>query len=616
MPRTLKKRLMNKGIYNTVDSEDIPQDAASNSLGFITDVDGFELTRGQQLIGNETTGSDKVPNYHFAYTKAATLVQFRRINTAIQYLNSSDVWTNVITGLTAGNALTMLNVVSLSGRFVFVFGLDGIWKIPVSSPASAVDMFDETKNYKGLAEFDKGRVTLWGREADKTGSYLSHIDEQNWTTVSAEALDTGDGTTTAFSGTLAAISGTKTAFALEITDTVETFIDNGDGVLVGDQGGTGTINYATGAWAVTFNTAPANSQAITGDYQWEDSNDGGITDFTFTTPTRIAGEGDTFRHDKGGDEILNDILLEGSHFFIKKTSIYRLVLSADDLDADNNVYREGVGIPSKGAAVGTSKGIMFMNTADPDQPVLERLTRNTTGDNFSVDELFPQFDFSPFVYDDCIMETWGDYILIACKASDSSGVNDRIILVNPSLNSVDVVPYRALSFAKDSGFIYIGDSISGNTYQVFSGFDDDGTQIEGFWEGNAEIHETERLKRIRLAQFQGLIALDQSYDVEVEYDDGGFEVVATIDGRGSYVDVANPTIIGSSRVGSKLVGGDTAVTVYKYFREIKVKSTKFRKRVWRIVPKGTGYLKVLMIKDEDVLFYQHALPKKYREKNT
>jgi len=72
--------------------------------------------------------------------------------------------------------------------------------------------------------------------------------------------------TQAQSGTLAyfpVIAGT-----LIVTDGVETFTANGSGVLVSDASGgvNGTINLATGAWAVTFATTPAGT--IYGDYKY------------------------------------------------------------------------------------------------------------------------------------------------------------------------------------------------------------------------------------------------------------------------------------------------------------------------------------------------------------
>ena len=57
-----------------------------------------------------------------------------------------------------------------------------------------------------------------------------------------------------------------------VTDNVEVFQDTNttyttaDVVLTGSLGGTGTINYSTGAVSVTFNSAPADGQNITFSY--------------------------------------------------------------------------------------------------------------------------------------------------------------------------------------------------------------------------------------------------------------------------------------------------------------------------------------------------------------
>lgn len=82
--------------------------------------------------------------------------------------------------------------------------------------------------------------------------------------IALEALGVGDNATKAFDGTLA-------AFPVEpgtvvITDGVETFTDDGHGILTGDAGGTGTINYQTGAWAVGFIANVGLATPITGDY--------------------------------------------------------------------------------------------------------------------------------------------------------------------------------------------------------------------------------------------------------------------------------------------------------------------------------------------------------------
>lgn len=73
-------------------------------------------------------------------------------------------------------------------------------------------------------------------------------------------LDSGDGATQIYSGTLNVdpiLGG-----SLSIFDSVETFTDNGDGTLTGDMGGTGTINYTTGAWSVDFNANVAAGDNI------------------------------------------------------------------------------------------------------------------------------------------------------------------------------------------------------------------------------------------------------------------------------------------------------------------------------------------------------------------
>ena len=73
----------------------------------------------------------------------------------------------------------------------------------------------------------------------------------------AEVLGVGDGSTTAFSGTLA--NYPLQPGSVTVDDGVEAFSDDGLGRLTGDQGGSGTVEYKSGKVSVTFNTAPTNS---------------------------------------------------------------------------------------------------------------------------------------------------------------------------------------------------------------------------------------------------------------------------------------------------------------------------------------------------------------------
>ncbi len=79
------------------------------------------------------------------------------------------------------------------------------------------------------------------------------------------ALVAGDGSTNPLTGTIAAaqrgdkiLPGSFTA-----TDGVEIFTDNADGTLTGDLTGTGTLNYDTGAFSLTFNTVVVNLVDVT-----------------------------------------------------------------------------------------------------------------------------------------------------------------------------------------------------------------------------------------------------------------------------------------------------------------------------------------------------------------
>ena len=82
--------------------------------------------------------------------------------------------------------------------------------------------------------------------------------------ITGEVVGTGDGTTVTFTATLA--YPPVEAGTLLVTDGVETFSDDGLGVLTGDAAGTGSIDYQTGVLSVTFAAAPALDTSITGDY--------------------------------------------------------------------------------------------------------------------------------------------------------------------------------------------------------------------------------------------------------------------------------------------------------------------------------------------------------------
>lgn len=100
---------------------------------------------------------------------------------------------------------------------------------------------------------------------DAGGELVPYIE------VAAEQIGSaGNGTNKTFADTLAeapVLPGSVTVSAeIGAGPTLETFSDDGFGNLSSDGGGTGTVNYQTGAISVTFNTAPLNTKLANADY--------------------------------------------------------------------------------------------------------------------------------------------------------------------------------------------------------------------------------------------------------------------------------------------------------------------------------------------------------------
>lgn len=438
------------------------------------------------------------------------------------------------------------------------------------------------------------------------------------TTLGGTAVDTSGSQ----SGTHTLVAATRNVFGLAVTGTtaagVETFHDNYDGTLTSDKGGTGTINYATGAFDITFN-ASVSSGSVLGSYQWEDSNIGGLTDFT-KSGTRLAGEGFQFPQDEGGDAILVVLIgQDGAYYSFKKNSVYRLAIADDDLNAENLVYRKDIGIPNWRAAVSTSRGIVFMNTANPDKPELTILTRNPLGDSIEPVSLFEHFKFANYVYDDCVIETHERFFAVACKSTGADN-NDRILLCNPNAENptVNVTGISARTLIKSGGLLYGGSPFSGNVYQLFDGFDDDGSPIDNYWISKDETYSelTNRLKKYRKQMLNGLIGQDQVVQVYANYDSSGFELIGTIRGDGSYVDYGGSQAIGNNLIGESLIGGDVTAYAFPYFFEIKMPRgrPKFRKRSIKLVATEVGYFDVEMIGDMQITVFEQRIPKRFRLK--
>lgn len=606
------KALIN-AVHNLLPDEIIPRDAASDALGWLHRDGHAELQYGRQAIGG-VGAIGKNYAEHTAYKADGTPVRFRKVQGNIQYSTLSaglwSNWTSVITGLTVAADYIFSNYQSLAGAFVYIFGIDGIYKIAVANPGDYASLYVSGVNFKGFGFIDKARTILWGRAEDGSGLYGSYIDGQNavgggsgvYTSVSGEA-------TTTLSGTLAFKAGgaTRTAFGLLITltGTGEVYTDNFNGVLTGTLGGTGTINYMTGAYTLS------NAGVGLSSYQWEDSNTRGVTDFR-KSATRLAGEGFVVRQDAFGTAIKTVLALGGSYFSLKANCAYQFTLDSTDLNPNNQIFRTDIGVSTLRSAAGTGQGIVYMNTANSSKPRLEILQSNPLGDNFDVKPLFTQFAFQNYTYDDVLVDTWDDFIIIGCK--ENSTENNRLLLCNPKTKTADISYYGIRTSTKVNGILYGGDPITQTTWELFTGFDDNGLPLNNFWESAGETYGVNTLKRLKKMRFRGKINPQQDVSVYLELDDGNFSLIGTILGTGDYVDYSTTYAIGTTFVGEANIGGASSTNVYQFFLELKFKSGKFRKRKVKFVANAIGFVQIEQITDFDIWTYEEKMPAKYRIK--
>lgn len=594
------------GVHNVYDAENIPKDAAQDSKNWATQDGSIYLINGKTLVGSEGT-QGAIQGEIFGYKADGSKIHWRKAGTKIQYFDGT-TWQDTVTGLTSTYEYVFTNYSSLAGNFTFAFGLDGIFKMHNANPGSFNTMYSSAKNFKFRGAFiDKGRTIAWGREEDRTGLYGSRIDAQNstvYTTVTGEA-------TASLTGTLAFKGGgaTRNCFGVQITITAsgQVFTDNYNGTLTGSLGGTGTINYMTGTYTLSA------SGVGTANYQWEDSNALGVTDFTKSS-TRLAGEGFILRQDEGGDAILTCKLgIDGAYYSLKAQSAYRLLLDSADTNPSNEVFRREIGIQSEKGATSTQKGVVFMNTANLDRPELTILQQNPIGGNVEPFIILPHFKFKNYQYDEAVMDTFGQFVLLSCK-SENADANDTTLLIDIPNNKADITSYGASTFAKDGSNLYMGSPLTQSVYQLFTGVDDDGGTIANFWIGRDEMYSNESLKKFRRLRLKGLIDPAQYYSVYISYDGDDFSLVGTVRGDGTYVDYSDPQTIGGNIIGGEIIGGGNGTSAYKYFVELKLKVPKFRTRKVKVEAMGYGYVSIDTLMDRDILVFENRIPKRFRSK--
>ncbi|MDD5110497.1 MAG: hypothetical protein PHI63_04775 [Patescibacteria group bacterium] len=632
MPRTLQINNFLHGQITSLEGRAIPRGAAQSSKNWLTAGDHIELRLGMARLGALVTGNGRISGLHRAVKVDGTEQLWRSRKRKIEYYTTAaaawaEVSTNILPAAANDEDVEFANYAGLAGYQLWFNSPNGIFgKIMIANPGSYADQYTAAKNFLGWIAIQFNRCLLWNRgrtgspaRADETTPYGSYIDAAAYTTVTAENIGTGDGVTKTFTDTLDFKAGgsRRTCFAISVTDSVETFTDDRDGNLTGSLGGTGTINYMTGAISVTFKTAPAGSQAITCDYQWEDSASTGIADFSYSG-TRTAGQGFAFRQDSNGSPLLAMPFYDGIFYCLHQRIAWTLELTNTDTGAANLPYREKVGIPFHRAYCATAEGIYYTDDTDQKKPRFRLLGYGGRDATKVIPATISQnLNLEDYRFDRGVVREYGDYVIF-CGRHKSKTFNDTMWLYHRTYKSFDVVDYIASTLEEFEGKLVAGDDIADNVYELFSGYDDDGSLIPNFWMGKTDHLDINRLKRERKMIVRGLIQPDQNLDIYGKSDDGAWVLLGSVQGDGDYVDTGTKVTIGPVTAGRNEIGGggsgsSGSVTASPYTRELDLMQLgDFYELTLKVQATFLGYVSVSSFEHYDIRAKLARLPVKYR----
>jgi hypothetical protein len=620
------------GIINTLEPESTPAGSASRSLNWLTLGDHIELRRGYQRIGGDD-GVGKLSSIHVAPNHFSVETLFKTYARKIKYLDSAvdpnvfvEMGSNSIPVAASGEDVWWDNIKTLAGTQAWLCSVNGIlFKVMMNHGDSAVvpTLADQTHttNFTGRIKIKRNRIYLFGRKTDPSGFNGSYIDARSYTTVTAEVIGTGNGSTKTFTNTLTFKAGgsRRTCFGITVTDGTESFTDNKDGTLTGSAGGTGTINYATGAISVTFFANVTNLTNVACTYQWEDSAVLGIADF-HESGTRVAGQGFYLPQGEGGDLQLV-LSYRDVDYCIHRTTVYRVELTNDDTNATNEVYRLRTGTINARAGVATGEGVYYVDSRDQSGTEIRLLTFSAQNAEVIPVSISLNIDLDDFVFDGAAMYEWEDYIIVACRTADSvdsddEPINNRMLLYHRTWKSWDVVDLAVTHLATYNGSLTGAHSYSNNALELFSGFDDDGSSYDNYWESDLDEQKIEELKKSKEVWIKGLIDSDQNIDVYLAIDGGDFVLLGSISGTGSYVNSGVSVSVGRTTIGKRVVGGsndEDEITAHPYQRKLPVRRLvgKYQRAKIKFVATELGYASVSEYDFKDIETFGNRVPARY-----
>lgn len=404
------------------------------------------------------------------------------------------------------------------------------------------------------------------------------------------------------------VTGTGTGGTMYKT---EHFNDDGNGNLLSNLGGTGTINYATGAYVVNFVTPPTATVTNIANYYVENAADGGILDFTIGTS---LGDAYTFPQ-FGGDIGMAFAGFQGVEYAFHRGQSWTIgiPISASDAygDATNQKYWSQIGIPYKGAVFPAGDGILYLDNTVPATPKFSELDIPEGSTNLTVvpNWISEDLDLSGYTYDHALVYRFGEYNILCCKKSVNGlvqGYNSVFFIQNIESNNWNKLGYFCNALGLWDGALVGGDSISPNAFLLFSGTSDDNGLINNYRNSGYSNFGFDGLKEFDYLLVEGLIQPAQVIQVSLSYDFATYGVPAitngagvttpfVIQGTGSYVAKGNPVEVGENTLGSQIVGGGSSggtITAYPFTVEIPIKSPQFNFVSFQLEAMGIGWAQI------------------------
>jgi len=389
---------------------------------------------------------------------------------------------------------------------------------------------------------------------------------------------------------------------------VEQLVDDQNGNLVSTTTGNnaGSVNYATGAIVANFQVAPVNSYHLSYAYYEDYSSNEGPLQFTPETPSSAIQS--IKMPQPGVGPFMNAFFLSGLVYCFHQNGVYQLQLTNNSTFYDatggtvapnQQIFAQNAGIPYWRAGYETADGILYLdiyNFAYPTLRILELQYSSSSVNPLVIPRTISDaLDLSAYTFSKGVVQEWGDYYLLAGMGS-SNGVpdaaNDNIFVMNKKTGYWDRTDYRASCMGTYLGALLAGDSISPNLQILFSGFDDNGFNINNYWKSGPDRLGRAGIKTIDKIVVKGLIQPSQVLQIYVAYDLGTFVLLDTIYGNGPYVNIGTPIEVGGPTVGSNIVGGGGTVYAYSFEKEIEIGSDLFDRIQVMFEGASVGFLQI------------------------